>query len=122
MATITRTHNDELGLKGEDLACEYLTKQGLVVLSRRWKCPDGELDIVATDGDRLVVCEVKTRSGVAFGTPDEAVSPVKLERIRRLGLHWLSEYNVGWCQIRVDLVFVLWPPGGQVRLRHLRGA
>jgi putative endonuclease len=47
--------NDELGRRGEDLAAEYLAGTGLVVLSRNWRCRDGEIDFVATDGDQLVV-------------------------------------------------------------------
>jgi putative endonuclease len=122
MAVITGNRQHELGRKGEDLACKYLAEQGLVVLSRNWTCRDGELDVVATDGDQLVVCEVKTRSGVAYGTPDEAVTPTKLSRVRRLALRWLAAHRVGWCNVRVDVISVLWPPDGQVRLHHLRGA
>jgi putative endonuclease len=58
-----------LGRRGEDLAVEYLQRRGLVVLSRNWRCRDGELDVVATDRTRLVVCEVKTRSGTATANP-----------------------------------------------------
>ena len=47
--------NDELGRRGEDLAAEYLAGTGLVVLSRNWRCRDGEVDLVTTDGERLVV-------------------------------------------------------------------
>ena len=65
---------DELGRRGEDEAVRYLEQRGLVVLSRNWRCRDGELDVVAVDGDRLVVCEVKTRSGTRFGEPAEAVT------------------------------------------------
>ncbi|TWP45135.1 YraN family protein [Lentzea tibetensis] len=122
MAVITRNRNHELGRKGEDVACEFLENQGLVVLSRNWACRDGELDVVATDGDQLVVCEVKTRSSDWFGGPDESVSPAQLDRVRKLGMRWLAAYRVGWCRVRVDLVFVLWQPDGQVSLRHLRGA
>jgi putative endonuclease len=122
MPVLTQQTTRELGRRGEDVACEYLQNQGLVVLSRNWMCRDGELDIVATDGETLVVCEVKTRSSGRFGGPEETVSHQKLERVRRLGLRWLAAYRVGWCHVRVDLVFVLWPPDGEVRLRHLRGA
>lgn len=60
-------HSGLLGKRGEDLAADYLTGAGLVVLSRNWRCRDGELDLVATDGERLIVCEVKTRSGTGTG-------------------------------------------------------
>ena len=60
--TAPRNPAQDLGRRGENLAADYLTERGLVVLSRNWRCRDGELDIVATDGSTLVVCEVKTRS------------------------------------------------------------
>ncbi len=110
-----------LGKQGEDLACEYLERQGLVVLSRNWACREGELDVVATDGDQLIVCEVKSRSGVAFGSPLEAVTPEKLARVRKATQRWLMAYRVGWVSIRYDAISVLWPPEGEVRLHHLKG-
>lgn len=119
---LIETRKQELGRQGEDLACTYLEGQGLVVLSRNWTCRDGELDVVAVEGDRLVVCEVKTRSGPVWGRPDEAVDAGKLSRLRRTALRWLAAHGVGWCQVRVDLISVTWPPGGEPHLQHLRGA
>ncbi|GGP47820.1 YraN family protein [Saccharothrix coeruleofusca] len=111
----------DLGRKAEDVACRYLEEQGLVVLSRNWRCREGELDVVATDGEQLVVCEVKCRSGSGRGDPVEAVTPEKLDRVRRVALRWLTEYRVGWVRLRFDVVAVEWPPDGPVRLRHVRG-
>ena len=68
---------DELGRRGEQLAAEYLERAGLRILDRNWRCETGELDIVALDQRVLVVCEVKTRSGVRYGSPLEAVSHSK---------------------------------------------
>lgn len=115
-------HNQELGRKGEELACEHLSARGLVVLSRNWRCRHGELDIVATDGRKLVVCEVKTRSGTGFGAPVEAVTEVKRRRIRRLANAWLAHYRVASCDIRLDVISVLWPPDGAPVLEHFEGA
>ena len=113
----------ELGRKGEELAAFFLEGQGLVVLSRNWRCPEGELDIVATDAlGRLVVCEVKTRSGTAFGKPAEAVDHVKATRIRRLTHRWRATYGIPYCDTRFDIISILWPGHGPARLEHLRGA
>lgn len=111
-----------LGRYGEDVAAQYLSEQGFVVLSRNWRCRHGELDIVATDRTRLVVCEVKTRTGDGFGAPAEAVTPVKAARIRRLAAVWLAEHRSGWCEIRFDVLSVLHPPGGPTTVSHLQGA
>jgi len=119
---LVETRQQEKGRQGEELACRYLEGQGLVVLSRNWTCRDGELDVVAVEGDRLVVVEVKTRSGPAWGRPDEAVDQRKLSRLRRTALRWLASHGVGWCNVRVDLISVTWPPSGEARLQHLRGA
>ena len=113
---------DELGRRGEELAAEYLVGTGLVLLSRNWRCRDGEVDVIATDGERLVVCEVKTRSGTGYGEPSEGVTPVKAARIRRVAAAWLRTYRVGWCEIRFDIVAVLCPPEGPVTVEHLQGA
>jgi putative endonuclease len=114
--------SDVLGKRGEDLAADYLASAGLVVLSRNWRCRDGELDLVATDGERLIVCEVKTRSGTGYGEPSEGVTPAKAARIRRVAAAWLRTYRVGWCEVRFDVLAVLCPQGGPVTVEHLQGA
>jgi putative endonuclease len=117
-----RRPGELLGKRGEDLATDYLAGTGLVVLSRNWRCRDGELDLVATDGERLVVCEVKTRSGTGYGEPSEGVTPAKAARIRRVAAEWLRVHKVGWCEIRFDILAVLCPPDGPVTVEHLQGA
>ncbi|MGH3521117.1 MAG: YraN family protein [Haloechinothrix sp.] len=111
-----------LGRKGEDLAHRFLESRGLTVLARNWRCREGEVDIVATDGERLVVCEVKTRSGVGYGAPAESVTHVKAARIRRIAHQWLCTFKVGFSSIRFDVVSIVWPPGENPQLRHFPGA
>jgi putative endonuclease len=113
---------DVLGRRGEDLAVEYLQRQGLVVLSRNWRCREGEIDVVATDKRRLVVCEVKTRSGTRFGEPAEAVDHRKAARIRRVTQAWLALHHVRWCEIRFDVLAVVAEPGRPVTVQHYRAA
>ena len=111
----------DLGRRGEDAACRYLEHEGLALLARNWRCEEGELDVVATDGDQLVVVEVKCRSGTSRGTPLEAVTPAQLDRVRRASLRWSALHRLPGVRIRVDVVSIEWPPGGRVRLHHLRG-
>nr|WP_042183422.1 YraN family protein [Kibdelosporangium sp. MJ126-NF4]CEL15507.1 Endonuclease [Kibdelosporangium sp. MJ126-NF4]CTQ92091.1 Endonuclease (EC 3.1.-.-) [Kibdelosporangium sp. MJ126-NF4] len=118
----TRNPHHELGRRGEDLAVAYLTGQGLVLLDRNWRCRDGELDLVLTDGSTVVVCEVKTRAGTGFGLPAEAVDDRKARRVRRLANTWLSTFRVPWCELRFDIVAITWPPTEKPRIHHLRDA
>jgi putative endonuclease len=78
-----------LGAYGEDLAVQWYQERGFEVLDRNWRCPQGEIDIVAAKGDVLVFSEVKTRTSDIFGKPFEAVGPAKQRRMRRLAGAWL---------------------------------
>ena len=109
------------GERGEALAARYLESQGLTVLSKNWRCPEGELDLVLTDGRTLVICEVKTRTSDNYGAPAEAVDDAKAGRIRRLARRWRADYRVGHVNTRYDIVAILWPPGDTPRVSHLKG-
>lgn len=110
-----------LGRYGEDLAARYLRERGLEVLDRNWRCEHGEIDIVATDGPCLVVCEVKTRRGVGFGEPVEAVTVAKALRLRRLAAAYVHACGLHPGALRVDVVGVLCRPGRPAEIRHVVG-
>jgi putative endonuclease len=110
-----------LGAYGERLAARHLTEHGLVVLDRNWRCDAGEIDLVLRDGPVLVVCEVKTRTSDACGTPHEAVTPDKVARLRRLAARWMTEHDVHPDDVRLDLVAVLRPRRGASVVDHVRG-
>jgi putative endonuclease len=112
---------DALGRYGENLAARHLDDDGFVVLERNWRCDQGEIDIVARDGDVLVVCEVKTRSSLRHGTPFEAVTQRKLHRLERLGMRWIRERGLRPTELRIDVVSVLRPPQGRAVVEHIRG-
>jgi putative endonuclease len=113
----------ELGDYGEDLAAAHLAAAGYEVLARNWRCRDGELDLVARDGDAVVFVEVKTRSSADFGMPAEAVGHVKARRIRGLACRWLVENRPGGAiQLRFDVVSVVRRRGAAPELVHLRDA
>jgi putative endonuclease len=112
---------DALGRYGEELAVAHLKAQGLQILERNWRCRLGEIDVVALDGDCLVVCEVKTRRSLAAGSPLEAVTPAKVGRLRRLTAAWLAGQDRHFTQIRIDVVGVLQPPHCTAVIDHLKG-
>jgi putative endonuclease len=111
---------NELGRMGENLAAQHLEDLGLVILTRNWRCREGEIDIVATDGlRRVVICEVKTRSGDGFGSPFDAVTRGKRRKLRRLAHLYLAERGVSWVSVRFDVVGILARPGQKVELSHI---
>ncbi|MCM2411409.1 YraN family protein [Streptomyces sp. RKAG290] len=104
------------------MAARLLTDAGMSVLERNWRCRAGEIDIVALDGDALVICEVKTRRAGAFEHPMAAVTPAKADRLRRLAEIWLDRHGgppPGG--VRIDLVGVLLPGRGAPVAEHARG-
>ncbi len=112
---------DAVGRYGEKVAVRFLQDAGWVVLDTNWRGHRGELDIVALDGDVLVAVEVKTRSGVGFGHPAEAVTPQKLARVRRLTGQWLAEHTVVSRSVRIDVIAVLLARQGAADVEHLVG-
>jgi len=112
---------DAVGRYGEQVAARALVDAGMTVLARNWRCDAGEIDIVARDGDALVVCEVKTRSSTRFGTPFEAITREKAARLRRLATRWLAESGMHPPEVRFDVVGVTRSARGAAEVVHLRG-
>lgn len=110
-----------LGRYGEDLAARLLTDVGMSVRERNWRCRAGEIDIVALDGDVLVLCEVKTRRAGPFEHPMAAVTPAKAERLRHLAEVWLHRRGGPSGGVRIDLVGVVLPRRGAPLVEHVRG-
>jgi putative endonuclease len=115
------THHQALGRYGETLAARHLIELGMVLLDRNWSCRDGEADLVLRDGRTLVVCEVKTRSNHEHGSPHEAVTPEKVERMGRVAQAWLAAHDVTPQGVRLDLVAVLRPRRGASVVEHVQG-
>ena len=110
---------DDLGRRGEDIAAASIVAAGLTVLDRNWRCPLGEIDIVALDGKETVFIEVKTRSSTAFGHPLEAITAQKLARLRRLAAAWCEAHPGSRGAIRIDAIAVIAPPAGSPTVEHL---
>lgn len=106
-----------LGALGEALAADWYEANGYEVVSRNWRCREGELDLVVRKQRTIVFCEVKTRTTDAFGLPQEAVTYEKRQRIRQLAAKWLDESPIRARQIRFDVAAVL-----DGRLEMIEGA
>lgn len=123
----------QTGERGEALAEQALVEAGLRIRERNWRCPAGEIDIVAEetapdyargveDATWLVLVEVRTRRGSAFGTARQSFPPKKQAKLREVAQHYLQ--STGWDgPWRIDAVAVQLTPGGQVeRIDHIRHA
>lgn len=136
------SHNRAVGARGEAIAAAYLEGLGYRVLDRNWHSRFGELDLVVvdprgTEGDAtLVAVEVKTRTGLGYGHPLQAITQRKADRLRRLLLDWCrcSEANATgplndagqptrpwWEHLRIDAVGIVLRAGVSPNIEHLRG-
>ena len=106
---------------GEGIAAAWLRLKGYRIEARNWRCPQGELDLVARDGDTLVFVEVKTRTSASAGAPEEAVDRRKQARLVRLAQAYLARLGGEPPPCRFDVVAVV---GSRLlpRVRHLRAA
>lgn len=111
-----------LGERGEDAAAAYLERAGMTVVERNWRVPAGEVDIVALEGETLVLCEVKTRKTAAKGTPEEAVTPAKQRKYRKLAAAYVQQAGISSVSVRFDVVTLLVIAPDRALLRHHRAA
>jgi putative endonuclease len=109
-----------LGPRGEAAAVDYLLRLGWTIIDRNWRCRGGELDIVAYDGHRHVVCEVKTRAGVEYGDPLEAITAAKAARLRRLAGRWAVQHGVSAARIRIDVLGLVCDGPGTFTVDHCK--
>jgi putative endonuclease len=109
-----------LGAYGEDLAHRYLQSCGLTIIARNYRMTGGgaETDIVAREGEALVFVEVKTRDSSEFGPPERAVGIDKQRHMVRAALDYARRADIGWQQIRFDIVSVV--AGDPPEITHLR--
>jgi len=112
---------DMRGRSGEQRAAEHLTAQGYAVLDRNWRCPQGELDIVAARGRTLVIVEVKTRRSDWFGHPFAAIDKRKRDRLWRLAGAWAVAHPdlARGRTVRVDVIGITGEDPATAVLEHL---
>jgi putative endonuclease len=112
-----------LGRRGEELAARHLERLGIKVVARNVRLPGGEIDLVAQEGEELVIVEVKTRIGDAETAPDIAVTAAKLARLGRLAEAYVDRAGTPERDWRVDVVAVVLGRNGRiVQIDHLAGA
>lgn len=94
------------GRKGEDIAAQFLQNQGFLVLERNWRVGRWEIDIIASRRNILHFVEVKTRSGLRFGYPEESITRLKMKHLR-LAAAAFQYRNPQWKYIQFDALSIL---------------
>jgi putative endonuclease len=111
-----KTGNRALGRLTEGMAAIALEKKGCQILERNFSNKFGEIDIIAKDKDTLVFVEVKAKTGIEFGLPEEMISPGKLNKIRHMATIYLDGKSV---KCRIDVVAIVVNQNNEiVRLTH----
>ncbi len=113
----------ETGILGEKLAKDFLEKQSFHIWETNYRCPEGEIDIIARQGDYLVFIEVRTKRSLEFGSPEESITPAKMERLRNITAHYLQEHDNLPPLWRIDVVAVeLTKKGKLLRIELIENA
>ena len=111
-------HN-ELGKWGEEIAAAYLQEKGYVILERDWKSGHHDLDIIAKEGNTLVVVEVKTRRNRIFGDPEEAIDYKKRRSLLSAINHYVKAHYT-CCSVRFDVISVVGMIGTTPEIDHIK--
>jgi len=112
----------ETGIFGEKLAAEFLRGQGYQILETNYRCPEGEVDIVAQHGDFLVFVEVRTKRSRRFGSPEESITPTKMERLRLTAARYREAHDGLPEQWRIDVVVIELSRGRPARIELIENA
>lgn len=116
-------HRQRLGQHGEEIAASYLRRQGYMILARNWRCPVGEIDIVAREGETLAFVEVRTRRGKGFGTPEESITHAKKAKLVEVAQTYLQEAGLEDVAWRIDVIAIEIGQHGELqRLNLIRNA
>lgn len=112
--------NRLLGERGERAAARHLKRNGLRILLRGYRTEQGEIDLIARDGDTLVFVEVKARR---HGVPAEAVTPEKRRRLTNVAMQFMRRYDALEVRSRFDVVAIVWPDDRTPpQIEHFRNA
>jgi len=112
----------QLGKRGEEIACLYLTNNGAEIIERNWSCNVGEADIIAREGEDLAFIEVKTRTSYNAGFPEDAVTRQKRIKYEKIALQYFATHSLASSRVRFDVIAVVMTGEMQALVRHHRDA
>ena len=117
MKEIKDTRKITTGKEGEKIAAAYLEKNGYRIIEINFRCPIGEIDIVAKENNDLVLVEVKTRKSIELGYPEQAVGMRKQKKMSQLALWYMQKRKIADTNVRFDVVAItLISDNNEVRL------
>ncbi len=112
-----------LGQYGERLAEQHLVSRGYIILARNYRCPAGEMDLVAQAGPMVIFVEVRTRRGRGYGTPEDSITPRKQAHLIAVAQTYLYEHMLDDALWRIDMVAVEMSAQGELlRVEHIENA
>lgn len=111
----------QTGNHGENLATEYLLAKGYTILERNWRYQKAELDIIAQHSSTTVFVEVKTRRGLAYGYPEEGVTPTKQKHLARGANAYVLENDIN-NDLRFDIISIILTKGKAPEINHIEDA
>lgn len=98
--------SNALGNRGEQLAAEFLQRNGYEIIGRNFRYDRAEIDLIARKKNLIVFCEVKTRKSNAYGRGEEAVDPKKQAQIRKAAEGYISGKELDNCEFRFDVIVI----------------
>jgi putative endonuclease len=116
------SQNKPLGDRGERMAAEHLERAGWTILARNFRIGHREVDLVARRGEVVAFIEVKTRAGLGYGHPLEAITALKRREIQRVAQIWVERHGREGDVYRYDAVSVLIIAGGEPVIEHVEDA
>lgn len=116
-----KNYRQKLGAKGEKMAAEYLVKNGYLIIDRNFRTREGEIDLIAEKNEELVFIEVKSRSSLTFGSPEEAVNEKKQQKIMAVINRYLEKKGLNTAKWRLEIITLfLDRKKHRLSLRHLK--
>lgn len=109
----------QLGKKAEEIAVSYLRGQGYRIIERNFRCPFGEIDIIAEDAGVLVFVEVRSKRSSLGGLPQETVTWVKQQKLRRIAGYYLKIKKLGDKHCRFDVLGILFTQDRKIKSMEL---
>lgn len=106
--------NKQIGRKGEQLALKFLKSRNYEILEQNFRVKQGEIDIIAEYGQKVVFIEVKTRTGTTYGLPQESVTKQKLQRLKKLARIYMSKHDYQNKCFRIDIISIQLRKSGEV--------